>query len=193
MNEKIKIDMQKLTNTERVFVWILHGKKLWERSKWCLERIKLLKKVKEQLIYQLWRKENMTDSDKEALYTWERDRIFSEYYKGTFDSIKECIEDAKSEGFKPGQMIYIGKCIEPDISCGVWFERVLEDVQDAMYSDYGDNAEDWDLSVGDIEERQEIYDKYEEKLTDLVEDYIKEIGAKPNFYDVVDIKPIIIE
>ena len=90
-------------------------------------------------------------------------------------------------------MIYIGKCIEPDISCGVWFDRVLEDVQDAMYSDYGDNAEDWDLSVGDIEERQEIYDKYEEKLTDLVEDYIKEIGAEPNFYDVVDIKPIIIE
>lgn len=79
------------------------------------------------------------------------------------------------------------------VSCGVWFDRVLEDVQDAMYSDYGDNAEDWDLSVGDIEERQEIYDKYEEKLTDLVEDYIKEIGAKPNFYDVVDIKPIIIE
>ena len=135
----------------------------------------------------------MTDSDKEVLYAWERDRIFSEDYKGTFDSIKECIEDAKSEGFKPGQMIYIGKCIEPDISCGVRFDRVLEDVQDAMYSDYGDNAEDWDLSVGDIEERQEIYDKYEEKLTDLVEDYIKEIGAKPNFYDAVDIKPIIIE
>lgn len=135
----------------------------------------------------------MTDSDKEVLYAWERDRIFSEYYKGTFGSIKECIEDAKSEGFKPGQIIYIGKCIEPDISCGVWFDRVLEDVQDAMYSDYGDNAEDWDLSVGDIEERQEIYDKYEEKLTNLVEDYIKEIGAKPNFYDVVDIKPIIIE
>ncbi len=135
----------------------------------------------------------MTDSDKEVLYAWERDRIFSEDYKGTFDSIKECIEDAKSEGFKPGQMIYIGKCTEPDISCGVYFDRVLEDVQDAMYSDYGDNAEDWDLSVGDIEERQEIYDKYEKKLTDLVEDYIKEIGAKPNFYDVVDIKPIIIE
>ena len=96
----------------------------------------------------------MTDSDKEVLYAWERDRIFSEDYKGTFDSIKECIEDAKSEGFKHGQMIYIGKCIEPDISCGVWFDRVLEDVQDAMYSDYGDNAEDWDLSVGDIEERQ---------------------------------------
>ena len=75
----------------------------------------------------------------------------------------------------------------------MWFDRVLEDVQDAMYSDYGDNAEDWDLSVGDIEERQEIYDKYEEKLTNLVEDYIKEIGEKPNFYDVVDIKPIIIE
>ena len=79
----------------------------------------------------------MTDSDKEVLYAWERDRIFSEYYKGTFGSIKECIEDAKSEGFKPGQIIYIGKCIEPDISCGVWFDRVLEDVQDAMYSDYG--------------------------------------------------------
>lgn len=132
----------------------------------------------------------MTDSDKEVLYAWERDRIFSEDYKGTFDSIEECIEDAKSEGFKPGQMIYIGKCIEPDISCGVYFDRVLED---AMYSDYGDNAEDWDLSEWDTEERQEIYDKYEKKLTNLVEDYIKEIGAKPNFYDVVDIKPIIIE
>ena len=34
----------------------------------------------------------MTDSDKEVLYAWERDRIFSEDYKGTFDSIKECIE-----------------------------------------------------------------------------------------------------
>ena len=129
----------------------------------------------------------------EVLYTWERDRIFSEDYKGIFDSIEECIEDAKSEGLQSGQMIYIGKCIEPSIDCGIYFDRVLEDVQDAMYANYGDAAEDWNLSVGDLGERQEIYDKYEKKLTDLVEDYIKEIGEKPNFYDVVDIKPAIIE
>ena len=70
----------------------------------------------------------MTDSDKEALYAWERDRIFSEDYKGTFDSIKEYIEDAKSEGFKPGQMIYIGKCISRG-SCGFRDDLKRQDVK----------------------------------------------------------------
>ena len=43
------------------------------------------------------------------------------------------------------------------------------------------------------EGREEIFAKYEQKMTDLFNEYIKEIKQVPDFREVVDVKEIVIE
>lgn len=121
-------------------------------------------------------------------YAWSRYQGVADY-SGGFDTIEQCIEDAKFSGCKAGETIYVGECKTPKIN-GIYFEDVLEDVHDQMYDEVGELADDWDIE--DIPSKA-IYNKYEEKLRNLVLEYIKELDMEPDFFKVVNVVPIVIK
>lgn len=107
-----------------------------------------------------------------------------------FDTVEECIENAKLE-HDANDIIYVGKCIPVDIQ-GIYLDDVLERVEETMYEEVGQVTEGWDIySIsGSYQYREPIYDKYQKQLEDLVLNYIKEIGEMPDFYKIRDITEI---
>lgn len=119
------------------------------------------------------------------MVTWEKDKGVSIWNNGEFETESACIEEAKRNGFKAGDIIYIGDCVKPDIY--VDFSYVLECVEEQMYDEVGEAAEDWNISI-----IEGIYDVYEERLKELVSNYLKEIGEEPSFYKVENIREVTI-
>lgn len=127
------------------------------------------------------------------MYTWMHCPDTDIWDNDTFDSIEECVEDAKLCGMQVGDSIYIGECKKAEIG-GVYFDDVLERVEEDMYDKVGEVSEDWDISstYGSYKDREPIYEKYNDKLRQLVIDYIKEIGETPSFYSIVNIQEVMI-
>ena len=61
-----------------------------------------------------------------------------------------------------------------------------------MYEEVGEVSEGWDITsiIGRYSCRKEIYEKYQNKLENLVMEYIKEIKEIPRFYKVVNVGPV---
>lgn len=127
------------------------------------------------------------------MFTWMHCPNADIWDNDTFDTIEECIEDAKRSDMHDGDSIYIGECKSAEIG-GIYFEDVLEDVEEDMYDKVGEVSEDWDISstYGSYKNRESIYEKYNDKLRQLVIDYIKEIGETPTFYNIVNIQEVMI-
>ena len=128
------------------------------------------------------------------MYTWMSYPNAEVWDHGTFETIQECIDDAKTNyGVKTGDTIYIGKCQDVSIG-GIYFDDVLCRVEEDMYEQVGEISEGWDIysTNGYYADRRPIQDKYNEKLRQLVIDYIKEIGETPTFYKVINEREIIV-
>lgn len=113
-------------------------------------------------------------------------------WNGEYDSVKECIEDAKqTDNLKPGDTILVGKAKKAEINAGMFMNEVLEEITNYMVGEYGEYADEWNI----VEEkgREEILDRYKQRMTDLFNEYIKEIKQEPKFYDVVDVHREVIE
>lgn len=121
-------------------------------------------------------------------YSWSTEE-YSDHYSTDFDTIEECIKEAKDMGCKAGTTIWIGKVEEVDIR-RVDLTSILEDLHNAVYDDVGEFAEDW--YIEDIE-NEEAYKKCEEDINDLVVKFIEENGMKPTFSKVTDIKPYFVK
>ena len=93
-------------------------------------------------------------------YAWDT-QIDSYTYSDGFNSIKECIQDAKKCGCKVNTTIYVGEVRKQEIG-GIYFDEVLENVHDQMYADIGEAALDWDIE--ETNENKEKFEEYEEKL-----------------------------
>ena len=128
------------------------------------------------------------------MYTWMSCPNAEVWDHDTFETIQECIDDAKvNYGVKTGDTIYIGECQDVSIG-GIYFDDVLCRVEEDMYEQVGEISEGWDIysTNGCYADRRPIQDKYNEKLRQLVIDYIKEIGETPTFYKVINEREIIV-
>ncbi len=121
-------------------------------------------------------------------YSWSTEE-YSDHYSTDFDTIEECIKEAKDMGCKAGTTIWIGKVEEVDIR-RVNLTSILEDLHNAVYDDVGEFAEDW--YIEDIDSK-EAYEKCENAINDLVVKYIEENGMKPTFAKVVDAELYVIK
>ena len=121
-------------------------------------------------------------------YTWERYRYADIWMNEFFDSVEECIEDARNNYEMDGKTIYIGECKPVEIT-GIDFDSVLDSVELSVYDEVGEISEGWNIGYisGDTN-RAAVIEKYDKKLLDLVMEYLKEINEVPNFYKVVNIK-----
>lgn len=125
-------------------------------------------------------------------YTWERYRDANIWMNGEFDSVEECIEDARNNYEMAGKTIYIGECESVSIG-GIDFDSVLDSVEQDMYDKVGQVSEGWNIGyVRGNKARAAVIEKYDKKLLDLVMEYLEEINEVPNFYKVVDIKEYIV-
>ena len=77
-------------------------------------------------------------------YSWSTEE-YSDNYSTDFDTIEECIKEAKDMGCKAGTTIWIGKVEEVDIR-QVDLTSILEDLHNAVYDDVGELAEDSEKS-----------------------------------------------
>ena len=59
-----------------------------------------------------------------------------------------------------------------------------------MSSEVGEIADGWDI---EYPEDKGKYEEYEEKLKQLVVDYLKEIGMEPYFFTVINTKEVVIK
>lgn len=128
------------------------------------------------------------------LYTWMKDPNAEIWNHDTFETVQECIEEAK-EGYliRPGESIYVGECQNVPIG-GIYLDDVLCRVEEDMYDQVGEMSEGWDIysTSGCYADRQPIYEKYEDKLKKLVMDYIEEIGETPKFYNIVNVQEMVV-
>lgn len=121
-------------------------------------------------------------------YAWSTEE-YSDHYSADFDTIEECIKEAKDMGCKAGTTIWIGKVEEVDIR-RVNLTSILDDLHNAVCDEVGELAEDW--YIEDIDNK-EAYEKCENAINDLVVKYIEENGMEPTFANVVDIKPYFVK
>lgn len=128
------------------------------------------------------------------MYTWMENDNCDIWNRGEFETIEECIEEALDCGYEPGETIYVGECQKVEVG-GIYFDDVLERVEETMYDEVGKVSEGWDISsiTGAYSDRKEIYEKYQNKLENLVMEYIKEIKEIPHFYKVVNVGPVKVE
>lgn len=63
---------------------------------------------------------------------------------------------------------------------GVDLGNVLENIHDEMYEEVGELAYDWTIEYPNHDKKK--YLEYQEKLKQLVMDYLKEIGMEPGFF-----------
>lgn len=122
-------------------------------------------------------------------YTWETDPTYEMWRYDVFDTIEECLADAKeNHHVAEGETIYIGEC-HPYIPT-VNADNVLEDIEEIAYDEYGDTAETWQPSV-DVS--QDKIDELSEVLTSIVNKWLKDNHAEPDFYQIENIKEYTIE
>ncbi len=128
------------------------------------------------------------------MYTWMENDNCDIWNRGEFETIEECIEEALDCGYELGETIYVGECQKVEVG-GIYFDDVLERVEETMYEEVGEVSEGWDISsiTGAYSDRKEIYEKYQNKLENLVMEYIKEIKEIPRFYKVVNVGPVKVE
>lgn len=127
------------------------------------------------------------------MYTWMENDNCDIWNRGEFETIEECIEEALDCEYEPGETIYVGECQKVEVG-GIYFDDVLERVEETMYEEVGEVSEGWDITsiIGMHSYRKEIYEKYEEKLRKLVLDYLKEVKEEPGFYKVINVGPVVI-
>lgn len=116
------------------------------------------------------------------MYTWSNDKDDELWRNGCFDTIQECISEAKEEGYKVGETIAVGET--NDFKVYVDAERVLEMVQDDAYDECGEASDSW------IDCRRHNLDELSDKLTDCVNEWLKETNQEPTFYYIDNIKRV---
>lgn len=123
------------------------------------------------------------------MYVWEREKTNTHWSRHPKETIEECIEDAKQQGCRKGSTIYIGEMKKAEIN--VNFTALIDHVEMQMYMDVGEPSIDWEVakSTG----REELFEKYQGKLLDLVNDYLDEIDMQPDFYKIQNIREVAVK
>ena len=109
-------------------------------------------------------------------YCWSSD---GEYYNGSFDTEQEAIEDAKETVNDVCEEIYVGTCEEPILSWNSNEEEIIESIYDNLYEECGEASKSFEIT---IEQELELANRIDK----CVEQWIKDMKIKPNYWTVVN-------
>lgn len=121
-------------------------------------------------------------------YAWNVNK--NKWSSVSFETIEECIKDAKYCGCKRGDIIYIGQAKHVSIKDMIDFQSLLVGVHNGMYEKVGKPAYDWNIDYLDHSRKKFL--EYENKLQQLVINYLKEIEMEPKFCKILNPKEFII-
>lgn len=108
-------------------------------------------------------------------YTWNESEKDELWHHDCFDTVEECIKDAKENyGYKAGETIAVG-ITEPFV-VSIDARDVLERLEEDAYEECGEASEGW-LDYKNI-------GKLSEKLTECVNEWLKETNQEPGFYRI---------
>ena len=117
-------------------------------------------------------------------YTWETNPTLETWRNSTFDTIKECLAEAKREhGANDDNTVYVGECVPFKIEVSV--ESMLEQLQDDAFEFAGEAAEDWETY--DCGKQSEL-DELSEQISNVVSDWLKKYNREPHFYQIENVK-----
>lgn len=115
-------------------------------------------------------------------YTWEKDKNVEWWQHDEFDSIEDCIADAKENYLiAVGDTIAVG-IVEP---WELWVdaEMVLERLSEEAYEECGDAAESWEPYNASPEALTDL----SEQLTECIKKWLKNGRDMPYFYKIADV------
>ena len=117
-------------------------------------------------------------------YSWSHNQTDEVWYNSRFDTIEECIADAKNTDVEIGSKIAIGICEDyiPHVDCDTLLDRLNEDA----YEVCGEVAEDFPYfesgkGYKDIELLQE-------KMDNALNEWLEETNQTPGFYHIIPLK-----
>jgi len=120
-------------------------------------------------------------------YIWqtiEKHRLEYVWDNNEFDSINECIYDAKKHGYDG--YILVGE-IEP-FEPHVYVHGIMEEIEESAYKQCGLDDGQWEVDIKDG-----IADSLEERLTKYVIDWLKKTNQYPNFNKIVNVRKVKVE
>lgn len=123
-------------------------------------------------------------------YTWEYSENEEYWTKDVFDSVEDCILDAKENyGIEPGETIAIGETFywEPHVDAFNILERLEYDAWDEC----GEAAEGWETF--DYKRDKEKVEELSEKLTEIVRQWLKDNGTYPGFSIIKNVRVVEVE
>ena len=115
--------------------------------------------------------------EKQYAWKWKNDESFS----CALDSIEECLEEARTENNKNHKRVYIG--IVAEVGICVDTDDVIENIQNRVYSEYGEIAEEY---LDDISKEQ--LNELDEALNKLFREWKDKYKLDPPIFDVEEVK-----
>lgn len=120
-------------------------------------------------------------------YTWEHSKNEEFWNHDLFDTIEECLQDAKENyDVKIGDTIAIGKVVPYEAR--VFAGHVLEQLESDAYEECGECAEDWETFS--YKDDREKLDELSNQLTEVVKAWLKKYKREPDFYKIENVRTI---
>lgn len=114
-------------------------------------------------------------------YTWSESKNDELWQHDCFDTVEECIKDAKENyDYKVGETIAVG-ITEPFV-VSIDGSDVLERLEENAYEECGEASEGW------LNTPYENIEKLSERLTECVNEWLKETDQEPSFYHIHSIR-----
>jgi hypothetical protein len=127
-------------------------------------------------------------------YSWTFDKRDNIWTSDTFDTVKECVEDAKkyielNKCAKGHKSIFIGEnhLFEPYVDAA----DVLELIENSAYDQCGEVANDW-YSYDAATMKTELAE-LSCKITAIVKEWLKKYNREPFFYSIIDVHEVALD
>lgn len=122
-------------------------------------------------------------------YTWETYKDAELWFNDKFDTIEDCVKNAKENGIESGKIIYVGEIVpwEPYVNA----ISILKDLEREADMECGEVADSWVTFdwKKDIKKVEELSDK----LTEIVKQWLKDNGRYPDFYEIENVIEVEVE
>lgn len=123
-------------------------------------------------------------------YTWEYSENEEIWQNDVFDTIEDCILDAKENYcVEPDGTIAIGEIVpwEPHVSA----YNILEQIEEDAYEECGEIADGW--KTFEWKNDRKKVEELSEKLTEIVKQWLKDNGTYPTFSKIENVKIVTVQ
>lgn len=120
-------------------------------------------------------------------YTWNTDLNADIWYNDEFDTIEDCILDAKENyGIEEGTDIFIGEVVYYELYIDA--TTILDFLEEDAYEQCGQVAGDW-CTYDNIKDELKL-EILSDKLTEVIREWLIEYNRYPDFYRIENIQMV---